>query len=203
MHLAEGQLPGDGLALLADDLHGAGVVQTVENQIHHLGDNIHGNDGIHGAFIVLDGQSVEKDDGRVQDQHDGAEVQLAEALTQELCHNVDAAGGGAVEVDHAEGETLEHAADDAGQHGVPGEDQVRQGEEVHKGGGQTHAQQGTQQKVQPEVTPGNEEKGNVHHDHHDADGPVGEGVDDHGDAGDAAGDDVVGKEKGLKDKAVE
>ena len=112
-------------------------------------------------------------------------------LPHELCDDIYAAGRCADEEDKSVAEALYHAADDAGEHRVVRQGYAGHGEDIDKRRGEHRPREGADEKRQAEVFPCDEKQRHVHNDGHHTDGEAGEMVDDHRNAGHAAGDDVV------------
>ena len=200
---------GDVLGLVADDLqHAAGA-----GAVHQLVDDGGGDEGhqdavehrvdvVGGAFIPED-DAAQQNDGAVHGDGDGADGEMGLQLPDAHNDEVRTAGGGARNIDQGQAHAIEGAGKERGQKGIAGGlgieaeglDQI-----VREEGGDDHALDGFEEKHPPQQKEGAQGYGNVDAEGDGADAQagqrgLGEVMDDHRHAGDAAGDkgSVFGK----------
>ena len=202
---ANGDLSGNALILVADDIGHLGGVQTVQHHVGEVGGYEHGHCAIQGSFDVPEGRAHGGHHDQVQDQQYLAQGQPGQLQLHQPGGQVGAPGGGPLGKDDAQGQTDGHAAEHRRQHGVPqGLEHVDGVEQIQPHRGQGHGEQRGQQQVSPKVLPPQEKQGQVHHKGERSDGQGGHGgIDDLGHAGQPAVADVVGHIQPVKADAVQ
>ena len=168
----------------------------------YVGVDVHGDEGRDGG---LDGEEAagDGDDEAVQRKDNVADFQIV-VFFYDGAHDVKAACVGVIPVEDARADAEKYAAGDGGDHrfldGVPLGDEMGHVDADGDGGGADDGDDGVEFPQMPERE---EEDRNVEEGVGDADGKAGDVVDDHGDPGEAARDEVVGDEKQVEAQRVD
>lgn len=198
-----GDLRDKLIAVLADDIADAGVVDAVQHQVDHLADDEHGDQRIHGALIPPQHKGIGGNDHKVQDEDERSELDMRMALAQEFGHNVYTAGRSADVIDHAKSRTLDHAADDAGKHRIVCCNEASQRKKVDKKSRERDAGKRAEQKIKPKMLPRDKKQRHVHHKCQHTDRQRRKNVDDHRDTDESAGYDRIRKQEKLKPDGID
>ena len=180
-----------------DECHG-GIVQTVDHAVHDQRRDIQRQGRVERSGDVVEHDARQRDGDDVEDEHETAELQSAEALAQQLCHDVRAARGGACHKHEAKAESGQTAAVERRQHQIDfGNGNDRQ--KVEQNGAEQHAEHGADEEAPSKLLIAEQEQGDVDGGEICADAAEAEQLaQDHGDAGDAADVDVVRVQKEVE-----
>ena len=203
MYAPRDDLLDELVAVLTDDIADTGIVDAVQNQVDHLADDEHSNQGIHGALIPFEYERIGCNDHNVHDQDKRSKLDMRMALTEEFGHDIYAAGRRADIVDHAEPRALDHTADDAGKHRIVRSDKTLQRKDIYKKSRERNAGKRAEKKIEPEMPPCNDKQWHVHHECQHTDRQRREHIDNHRDTDEPAGDDRIGEKEKLKPDGID
>lgn len=187
---------GDFQRLVGYDEGGLSLRKADDETGGKVGADVHADEGADGRFQGENPRTGEDDD-QVQRKDDVPDFQIIEFF-QDGADHVQAAGIAVVAVQDAHGNTEDNAAGDGGNHGVLDNFHIRQRRgEVDEQGNENRSQNGDGSVEFSDEFQGKRQDRDIQHQVRQADGNAGQVVNDHGDTGQAAGEEFVRYIKGI------